>query len=247
MLNSFSSKRSLSQKWNKHLLNLHYKKLSKVRTTIKNSSPNDYVHIRSNKKQEQLREGILKTERFTEIERENRILFEKMSYIMNSRSQPRVSSAKKSLNSHIRRKNSAKIANENLALLKRLKNKTPVYNCRQWDKDWKKNEKMIQSISEYPSKKYKVKNIQTQGLIEKGLVFRKGVYIGLMYFMVTIRRENEILKIVLQEPTESECYYLEVNYEDAWGIMRGKDDYEYLASLISIENGEIVLVNPDED
>lgn len=159
MLNSFSSKRSLSQKWQKHLLDLHYKKLSKVRTTIKNSSPNDYSHIRSNKKQEQLREGILKIERFTEIERENRILFEKMSCIMNSRNLPRASSAKKSLNSHIRRKNSEKIANENLALLKRLKSKTPVYNCRQWDKDWKKTEKIIQSISENPCKKYKVRII----------------------------------------------------------------------------------------
>lgn len=53
--------------------------------------------------------------------------------------------------------------------------------------------------------------------------------------------------MILQEPTESECYFLEVDYEDAWEIMRGKDDYEYLASLIRIDNGEIVLVNPNEE
>ncbi len=53
------------------------KKLRKIRPQIDSRRPNSYKHLRSKKKKEQLLE-----DRFTEIERENRILLEKMTHIM---------------------------------------------------------------------------------------------------------------------------------------------------------------------
>ena len=67
----------------------------------------------------------------TEIEKANRLLLEKMSNIMNSKSPIRSLSNKRSLNQEYRKKALEKIANDNKAFLERLRSKTPAYNSRQ--------------------------------------------------------------------------------------------------------------------
>jgi hypothetical protein len=57
---------------------------------------------------------------------------------------------KKSLNQEIRKKNSEKIATDNLALFKRLRSRTPVYSSQKWTREWKETEKLIQNVSEFP-------------------------------------------------------------------------------------------------
>ena len=114
-------------------------------------SPTLYPHLQNRKKQEQKREGNIELERFTEIERANRILLEKMSDIMNSKSPLRQSTTKRSLNKEMRKQFLAKIANDNMALLERIRCRTPFYSSKQWDKDWKTTEKRLQNLSEYPN------------------------------------------------------------------------------------------------
>ena len=55
----------------------HRRKLAEMKCQIDNKPPKRHPHLRKNLKKEQLME-----ERFAEIERDNRLLLEKMSYIM---------------------------------------------------------------------------------------------------------------------------------------------------------------------
>ena len=55
----------------------HRRKLAEWKCSIDNKAPQRPPHLRKNLKKEQLME-----ERFAEIERDNRLLLEKMSYIM---------------------------------------------------------------------------------------------------------------------------------------------------------------------
>ena len=55
----------------------HRRKLAEMKCSIDNKAPKRHPHLRKNLKKEQLME-----ERFAEIERDNRLLLEKMSYIM---------------------------------------------------------------------------------------------------------------------------------------------------------------------
>lgn len=58
MIRSTTGKRTLSKKWEKHLLEIHYEKLKKMKPTLVLKSPSDFPHIRNKAKKEQQKEGI---------------------------------------------------------------------------------------------------------------------------------------------------------------------------------------------
>ena len=122
-------KKVLATKWNEHNQQIHYKKLKNMRGLVDTSCPATYGTLRHKPKKEQLLE-----DRFTEIERENRILLEKMSQIVSSRSQRSASSnRRKSLNAEARQRQNMQIVMENQALLKRLQEKQPSYSVYRWE------------------------------------------------------------------------------------------------------------------
>jgi E3 ubiquitin-protein ligase TRIP12 len=89
-------------------------------------------------------------DRYTEIERENRILLEKMTGIMNkgglsSSLQP----PKRSLNRDQRKRDLLKITMENQAILKRLQDSTSNYNVYKWEDEEQRRKHMLQNICEY--------------------------------------------------------------------------------------------------
>ncbi len=71
----------VSKKWKEYENDVHKKKLhdikNRIRPRIDSSPPPSFKHLADRKKQEQLME-----ERFTEIEKENRILLEKVTQMM---------------------------------------------------------------------------------------------------------------------------------------------------------------------
>lgn len=149
MIKSYSGKRSESKRWIKHALDIHYMKLRKMRPTLEISRPQHFSHLNSRAKQEQQKEGNISSERFTEIERANRILLEKMSGILNTKSSLSVPFKKKSLNTEMRKKFLEKIADDNKSFLKRLQCRTPVYSIQQWEKEWRQTEKRLKNMSEF--------------------------------------------------------------------------------------------------
>lgn len=139
-------KKILSARWTEYNKQIHYRNLRNIKGQVDSSCPITYGSLRRKPKKEQLLE-----DRFTEIERENRILLEKMSHIVNSRHQRSSSSnQKKSLNVQARKRQNMQIVLENQALLKRLQDKQPSYSVYKWEEERKSTEKRLQNICEYP-------------------------------------------------------------------------------------------------
>ena len=95
--------------------------------------------------------------RFTEIERDNRILLEKMTSIMkNGRGnrpntqQAKTQSPRKSLNNDKRKFSLMRITLENQLILKRLQQAESYYDTSEWETDFKKREKILKVMCEYP-------------------------------------------------------------------------------------------------
>jgi len=141
----------LQKKWVSYEQDVHERKLSEVKSRLRSVSPPKFRHVVKNLKREQRQE-----ERYTEIERENRILLEKMSNIMSHRqnnsflNNSRSSSVKRSLNRNQRKKEMTKITNENQALLRRLQDRKPVYNVHRWESERKRQEHLMKNMCEYP-------------------------------------------------------------------------------------------------
>jgi E3 ubiquitin-protein ligase TRIP12 len=113
------------------------------------------AHITGNLKKEQLLE-----ERYTEIDRENRILLKKMSDIMK---QPAVgtmtprearpvslASGPTSLNRDARKKELVRITKENQLILKRIQQAQPVYNHVEWEGANRRNIQYVRNCAEHP-------------------------------------------------------------------------------------------------
>merc|ERR1719163_2042220 len=97
-------------------------------------------------------------ERYSEIDRENRILLEKMSTIMRDKTvssppppiQERRERGPVSLNRDYRKKELLRITKENQAILKRIQQAQPIYNHVQWEGDHRRQKGYLQNCCEYP-------------------------------------------------------------------------------------------------
>jgi len=141
------SNRFLSKKWEERNQEVHMEKLRSMRPTVDANSPPVFAHTVKKAKREQLLE-----ERYTEIERENRLLLEKMSSIMSGRPVRTRSVKKRSLNQESRKRELVKISQENQALMRRLQDRQPSYNIQKWEGERKQTERLLQNICEFPYK-----------------------------------------------------------------------------------------------
>lgn len=143
-------------KWDvAHRQQVHKKKLRKARPRIDNEAPKPHPHLITKAKKHELEE-----DRFAEIERENAVLLAKMSKIIrdgsgshNSGGAPERSKIKptppKSLNEGYRRKELAKITQENLGILKRIQMKDPFYNHLDWEEQAQRNKQIMHGLCEF--------------------------------------------------------------------------------------------------
>lgn len=140
----------ITKKINDRNRQLHLARLQEVKSSIPRDTPQSFAHLKSNKKKTQIYE-----EKLGEIERENRILLDKLTTIMKI---PKGDSAEKkipkSLNREQRKKELVKITMENYAFLKRLRDKKSQYDKDYWEQERKKNERYLKNISEYPLNLY---------------------------------------------------------------------------------------------
>jgi E3 ubiquitin-protein ligase TRIP12 len=104
-------------------------------------------HLRNNLKREQLLE-----DRYMEIDRENRILLQKMSDVMRK---PAFEFRKQvkgpvSMTKDARKHDLIRITQENQAILRRIQTAAPVYNHLQWEESHRRNELYLRNACEYP-------------------------------------------------------------------------------------------------
>eukprot|EP01029_Cantina_marsupialis_P021055 TRINITY_DN4_c0_g6_i1.p1 TRINITY_DN4_c0_g6~~TRINITY_DN4_c0_g6_i1.p1 ORF type:complete len:384 (+),score=137.02 TRINITY_DN4_c0_g6_i1:73-1224(+) len=140
-----SVNRLISGKINEKNRQMHLKKLKSIKSTVDNGKPKKHAHLRRNLKKEQMMD-----ERYSEIERENRILLSKMSSIMHERTIDNRNTLKpKSLNREYRKRELVKITDQNQQILRRIQASRPTYDHSKWLNERKENEQHISRISEF--------------------------------------------------------------------------------------------------
>jgi len=105
-------------------------------------------HVRVNLKREQLLE-----DRYSQIDRENRILLGKLSDIVKQPNSPPTSArtpGPTSLNSDARKRELLRITKDNQAILKRIQQAQPVYNHVELEGDWRRNLNYRRNCAEFP-------------------------------------------------------------------------------------------------
>lgn len=128
---------------------LHRQRMKQMRPQVDTKEPTTthLDHLRNNLKREQLLE-----ERYHEIDRENKILLQKMSDIMKTStySADRGRSGPPSLNRDARKTELMRITQENQSILKRIQRAQPVYNHVLWEDSYRRSAAYLRNASEYP-------------------------------------------------------------------------------------------------
>jgi len=129
-------------------LEMHRTRLKNVRPLVDTSEPKaaHFDHVRMNLKKEQMLE-----ERYTEIDRENRILLKKMSNIAKQ-TPPNSArlSGPNSLNQNARKRELLRITSDNQAILKRIQQAQPVYNHVEMQGEHRKQQTYLRNCTEFP-------------------------------------------------------------------------------------------------
>ncbi|XP_013411461.1 uncharacterized protein C17orf105 homolog [Lingula anatina] len=137
----------LQKRWDETYYNEHRRKVRDAVPIVDTKAPQTYMHLHLKLKKLQLEE-----ERLATIERDNRILLEKMSYIMRTRGRidNRNNYEYKSLNREKRQRELLRITRENQEILKRITLRQPEYDHLKWEMEWEEKLKFIDNISQYP-------------------------------------------------------------------------------------------------
>ncbi|XP_064635056.1 sperm axonemal maintenance protein CFAP97D1-like [Lineus longissimus] len=140
----------LKKKWDMIRFEIHRDKVKQAKAVLDNDPPRTYVHLHLKLKKLQVEET-----RLSRVERDNRILLEKMSQIMRSDKSHldnKNDYEDKSLNKTKRQRELLRITHENQAILKRILSKEPHYSHQRWEEDWKVNMIYRANIAKYPIK-----------------------------------------------------------------------------------------------
>lgn len=110
--------------------------------------PKAHPHLRRNLKKEQILE-----ERFSEIERDNRLLLAKMSYIMRHSTLDNTNTSSQyghSLNKEQRKRELQKITKNNMSILRRIQQAAPTYDHTEWQEHERVHDEYMRNICEMP-------------------------------------------------------------------------------------------------
>ncbi|XP_054829151.1 uncharacterized protein CFAP97D2 isoform X2 [Eublepharis macularius] len=153
------SSKYLQQKWDKAVYEEHWKKVQAAKPVVDTSAPPTYGHLLL-----KLKKLELEKDRLSIIERDNRLLLEKMSFIMRTtgRIDNKNDYEPKSLNRRKREQELLRITKENYAILERITKCQPQYKVQKWNEDWHKAEEYMNSIARYPRRLCKSRNQKKQ-------------------------------------------------------------------------------------
>jgi len=138
--------------------------LKSVKSIVDTKAPRTYVHMHLKLKKLQIEE-----ERMSTIERDNRLLLEKMSQIIRTRG--RVDNKNyysyKSLNYEKRQRELTRVTRENQKILQKITGKDAEYSHQKLEADWRKHEQMMDNIARYPKNWWKLVEKQRKLKIKK--------------------------------------------------------------------------------
>jgi len=137
----------LRKRWDEYSFQFHRKMVDTAAPMIDNKPPKTYMHLHLKLKNLQLEE-----QRIAEVERDNRILLEKMSYIMRTKGivDNRNDYQQKSLNKAKRQRELLRLSHDNQAILRRIQSKESFYKQSEWEEHHRTQQKYLDNITKYP-------------------------------------------------------------------------------------------------
>ena len=210
-----------------------------------------YPHVRRNRKREQQEEGKKHLDKYTEIERENRRLLEKIQRIMKSNKSTYVTRSFPS-QEPLRRKRSKRPPNKNNELIKNLRkisfDDPSHFEAR---KHVKTNLERVPSdivISPHSDivispQADRPKKLSPLVFDIKVSVYSSDAFIDSQYFTVEIFKGHYNVKILLINEDTDEQFSLEIPVQDCFHFMDGIEDWDKLISLIRFEGNELTLAD----
>lgn len=127
------------------------RRMKGITCSIDRETPLSFRNMHNNPKKQQQH-----NEKMAEIERENKILLEKLTHIMHSPKSPTQREFKiKSLNKDLRKQELVRITIENQWMIKRISEKKSNYSRKEWNESRKKQEYYLKTMSQYPFKPLK--------------------------------------------------------------------------------------------
>ncbi|OMJ75915.1 hypothetical protein SteCoe_24856 [Stentor coeruleus] len=249
------SNKKLSKLWNEMNFNLHIDKLRKIKSRVDIRSPSKFSHLKFKAKNYMIQE-----QRITEIERENKILLDKMTHIAATQSSKKLPKLSKSLNKGARKRKLVEIAIENQAMMRRIGQKKSNYNHGSWDVQRKKVEKMLVNICEYPytlgnsQKNFKVcrspsKQLETPGSSQglgkvnsSDFMIQKQILLNGEKFLIEIKKSQLGYKISAFKVDKPESYCFDIGIEEAQEIMGGQEDVNKLIGALKMDGDDMILV-----
>uniref|UniRef100_A0A673FY09 Si:dkey-83m22.7 n=1 Tax=Sinocyclocheilus rhinocerous TaxID=307959 RepID=A0A673FY09_9TELE len=137
----------LQYRWDKNCYEMHRNKVKSAKPTINTTPPKTYNHLLVKLKKRQLEE-----ERVSRIKKENHMLLDKMSHIMQTSGgvDCRNDYVKKSLGSEKRQQDLLRITKENECMLQRSSTCRPRYSVQVWHEQWLKTLELMDTVGRYP-------------------------------------------------------------------------------------------------
>ena len=216
--------------------------------SIKNRGSLQPVHRKNYKRDQQL-EGTKKIEKYTEIERENRILLEKINQIMHKKKSPYSLKQKKSLNISSRINHQKKISSENLEIVQRLKKMKSFYDFKQinekFDSEFRNRNRSEYSSNTKNSNQIAVtKPRKLSHLIVdiKKSVYSKRVILDNRAFIVDILKGQRFIKNIAHDETQNYTYTVELLYSDILSLIGEEENWKKLTKSLQIEGTELSLL-----
>ncbi|OMJ73309.1 hypothetical protein SteCoe_28023 [Stentor coeruleus] len=222
-----------------------YLELNLIKPTMNFSLPRECSHLKINKKREQIKE-----DRYTEIERENRILLEKIHIIMCSKASKKTPiKMNHSLNFSQRARKQRQISIDNLSLLKRLQSKKSMYSYGKFDNIFKAKKKHSAYDGRISDNSYNDDYNPLRGRVKlsplpddkKKTVFKSEVMIGDKNFSIKIMRNKKDIKIIATNKEKKEGFVLILNKKDADYVMQGTKDYKKIVDSLNFDGEDLVL------
>jgi hypothetical protein len=166
---SASPSKLLKKKWDDRNLEIHHKKISNVRSNLRTGSTKCQSTSRINNKKFQQQEGNFHLDRYTQIEKDNRVLLERMTSINKSRSVATLpfTQRARSMNDAKQRKRKrdlVEITINNYRLLRRLQQSKSVYSANRFENDRREQERRLKQMCEFP---YRL-GVTDESRIERG-------------------------------------------------------------------------------
>ena len=182
--------KTLMKKWDESNQKAHNERLSNIRPTVRIETPAIYAHLKSKSKKHQI-EGDL----FMKINRENKLLQEKLYYIENKPPKTPSTSKSNSLNKIFFKEQQRKIHIDNEILLNRIEKASTSYSVSKFMKERERTERTIKNLCEFPYALGRSPSCYSGGIKTctnqtSYLKFDKQIIIGGRYFLVKIQKNE---------------------------------------------------------